>query len=152
MAKIHAYLNFNGNCAEAFSFYEEVFSTKNIGTYHFGDMPPMEGAPALPEAAKDKVMHTALLINESTMLMGSDVVPEFGHQYKDGNNVYVMLDTETAEEAKNIYNKLSVNAQRMEMPLGEQFWAELYASFADQFGINWMIHFEGNKAHNQEDE
>lgn len=152
MAKIHAYLNFNGNCAEAFSFYEDVFNTKNIGTYHFGDMPSMEGTPALPDTAKEKVMHTALLINESTMLMGSDVVQEFGHQYKDGNNVYVMLDTDTAEEAKEIYNKLSVNAQRMEMPLGEQFWAELYASFADQFGINWMIHFEGNKAHKHEDE
>ncbi|RLZ10745.1 VOC family protein [Faecalibacter macacae] len=152
MAKIHAYLNFNGNCAEAFSFYEGVFNTKNVGIYKMGDMPPMEGAPAIPDSAKEKVMHTALFINETTMIMGSDVVPEFGHQYQAGNNVYVMLDTETAEEAKSIYEKLSVNAQRMEMPLGEQFWAELYASFADQFGINWMIHFEGNKAQKCEDE
>ena len=34
----------------------------------------------------------------------------------------------------------------MEIPLGEQFFAELFASFIDQFGIPWMIHFEGNKA------
>ena len=151
MAKIHAYLNFNGNCAEAFNFYESVFNTKSIGTYRFGEM-PTDGTHEIPEAAKDKVMHTALLINESTMLMGSDVVEEFGHQYQaGGNSVYIMLDTETAEEAKEIYDKLSVNAQRMEMPLGEQFWAELYACFADQFGINWMIHYEGNKANQTED-
>jgi len=31
------------------------------------------------------------------------------------------------------------------MPLGEQFFAELFASFQDKFGSAWMIHFEGNK-------
>ena len=113
---------------------------------------PSDGKHEIPESAKDKVMHTALLINETTMLMGSDVVEDFGHQYQEGgNSVYIMLDTDTAEEAKNIYDKLSVNAQRMEMPLGEQFWAELYACFVDQFAINWMIHYEGNKAHQTEE-
>ncbi|WP_415541444.1 hypothetical protein [Empedobacter stercoris] len=43
----------------------------------------------LPENAKDKVMHTALFINESTMLMGSDIVEEFGQKYVQGNNSYV---------------------------------------------------------------
>jgi len=145
MAKMHAYLNFNGNCAEAFNFYEEVFNTKNIGMYRFGDMPPMEGASEIPDSAKDKVMHTALFINETTMIMGSDVVQEFGQTYQQGNSVYVMIDTDNVEEATKLYTSLVVNAQKVEMPLGEQFWAELYACFTDQYGINWMIHFEGNK-------
>lgn len=144
MAKIHAYLNFNGTCEQAFMFYEKVFNTQNIGTYRFGDMPADPDYP-MNEEDKKKIMHTAIMINESTMLMGSDCVENFGHKVTNGNSTYIMLDTQTAEEAKALYAALTKNAMKMEMELGEQFWAELYASFQDQFGIFWMIHYEGNK-------
>jgi len=144
MAKIHAYLNFNGNCEEAFTFYEKVFNTQSIGTYRFGDMPENPEFPVNNED-KQKIMHTAIMINDSTMLMGSDCIEGLGQKITNGTSTYIMLDTETAQEAKDLYQALSENALNIEMPLGEQFWAELYASFQDQFGICWMIHFEGNK-------
>lgn len=144
MAKIHAYLNFNGNCEEAFTFYEKVFNTQSIGTYRFGDMPENPEFPVNNED-KQKIMHTAIIINDSTMLMGSDCIEGLGQKITNGTSTYIMLDTETAQEAKDLYQVLSENALNIEMPLGEQFWAELYASFQDQFGICWMIHFEGNK-------
>lgn len=144
MAKIHAYLNFNGNCEEAFTFYEKVFNTQSIGTYRFGDMPENPEFPVNNED-KQKIMHTAIMINDSTMLMGSDCIEGLGQKITNGTSTYIMLDTETAQEAKDLYQTLSENALNIEMPLGEQFWAELYASFQDQFGICWMIHFEGNK-------
>lgn len=143
MAKIHAYLNFNGNCASAFEFYAQVFEIKSMGTYFYGDIPM--GETPIPESAKGKIMHTALALNEDQMIMGSDVIPDFGHTYQEGNNAYIMIDTETADDATKIYTKLSQNAKKIEAELGEQPWAELYACFTDQFGINWMIHFEGNK-------
>lgn len=146
MAKVHAYLNSNGDCEKAFQFYETVFETQNIGMYKMGDMPPNPEFQ-IPESAKDKVSHVALFINETTMLMGSDIIEEFGHQYKAGNNNYIMLDVDNPAEAHQLYDRLSVNAKSLEMPLAEQFFAELYASFIDQFGTPWMIHFEGNKAH-----
>lgn len=142
MARVHAYLNFNGNCEEAFSFYQTVFNTDGIGTYRFGDMPADPNFP-LPEEAKQKIMHTALRINENTMLMGSDCIEQFGQKAVQGTNTYIMLDVESAEEARKLYDALAVNAQNLEMPLGEQFFAELFASFVDQFGIAWMIHYEG---------
>ena len=145
MAKVHAYLNFNGDCEQAFKFYETVFETQNIGMHKMGDMPPSPDFE-VPENAKNKIMHTALFINETTMLMGSDIVEEFGQKYQGGNNNYVMLDVENTEEAHKLYDRLSVNAKVLEMPLGEQFFAELFASFIDQYGTPWMIHFEGNKA------
>ena len=80
------------------------------------------------------------------MLMGSDCVESLGQKVVNGNNTSIMIDTKTKEEAQAIYEALSKNAQKIEMPLGEQFWAELYASFIDQFGISWMVHYEGNKA------
>jgi PhnB protein len=145
MTRMHAYLNFNGNCEEAFKFYESVFNQPNLGIYRFNDMPADPNMPPMPEADKNKIMHIALKINEHSMLMGSDCLESFGQKAVPGTNTYIMLDTENADDAQTLYSKLSNGAQNIEMPLGEQPWAELYASFTDQFGIAWMIHFEGNK-------
>ena len=144
MATLHAYLNFNGTCEQAFDFYQKVFKTESLGTHRFDDLPPDPNF-SLDEDSKNKIMHTAIMINETTMLMGSDCIENFGHHATPGNTTYIMLDTATAEEAKDLYDALTENAQKIEMELGEQFWAELYASFQDQFGIWWMVHFEGNK-------
>lgn len=145
MAKIHAYLNFDGNCAEAFNFYEKVFKTENTGVYRYGDMPTEPGQPEIPAEAKDLIAHTSLRLNENTMLMGSDILEHFSELPTEGSRTYIMLDTDSAEEAKDLYQSLSENAKKMEMELGESFFAELFTSFIDQFGVCWMIIFEGNK-------
>lgn len=144
MAKIHAYLNFNGNCIEAFNFYKAVFNQEFSGIYRFGDMPADPNYP-IPDADKDKIMHISIPINEHTMLMGSDCLESFGQVAKSGTSSYIMLDVDSIEEAQQLYDKLAVNVQNMEMELGETFFAERFSSFIDQFGIAWMIHFEGNK-------
>src|SRR5690606_5259260 len=110
MAILHAYLHFNGNCEEAFEFYHSVFNTPSLGVYRFKDMPADPNFPLPPEAA-DKVMHTAIKINDSVMLMGSDCIESFGHKATAGTTTYLMLDTQTAEEAKDLYNNLTVAAQ-----------------------------------------
>lgn len=144
MAKVHAYLNFNGTCEQAFLFYEKVFNTQNLGMHRFSSLPEDPSFP-LDEADKNKILHTAIAINPETMIMGSDCSENFGQKAIFGNSTNVMLDTDSATEAVALYNALSENAMNIDMPLGEQFFAELFASFQDQFGIYWMIHFEGNK-------
>lgn len=143
MTKLHAYLNFNGNCEEAFQFYQTVFGGPFLGVHRFGDM-PADPNFNIPEADKDKIMHTALKINDNAMIMGSDCIESFGQKAEFGNATYIMLDTSSAEEARELYNKLSMNAKMMEMELEETFFAELFSSFIDQFGIGWMVHYEGN--------
>jgi PhnB protein len=59
-----------------------------------------------------------------------------------------MLDAQTADEAKKLHEKLSYKAQKLEMELGETFFAELFSSFIDQFGVAWMIHYEGKNRMN----
>jgi PhnB protein len=144
MTRLHAYLNFNGNCEEAFQFYQNVFGGPLLGIHRFGDM-PADPNFSVPAADKNKIMHTALQINEHAMIMGSDCIESFGQKAKFGTANYIMLDTDSAEQAREFHNKLSVNAQTMEMDLGETFFAELFSSFIDQFGIAWMVHYEGNK-------
>lgn len=144
MAKVHPYLNFNGNCEEAFNFYQTVFETPSLGVYRFSDMPE-DPSFSMPEADKNKVMHTAIKINDDIMLMGSDCVESFGQKASFGTGNYIMLDVASPEEAQKLHERLSVDAQKMEMELGETFFAELFSSFIDRFGIPWMVHYEGNK-------
>ena len=39
------YLNFDGNCAEAFAFYKDVFNGTVVHQSTFGDMPPDPDMP-----------------------------------------------------------------------------------------------------------
>ena len=70
MATTNTYLNFNGNCEEAFNFYKSVFGGDFTYIGRFGEMPPSEEFP-VAEAAKNKVMHVSLPTGAS-VLMGSD--------------------------------------------------------------------------------
>src|SRR5690606_23134376 len=144
MAKINVYLNFKGTCEEAFQFYGNVFKTSNTGIYRYSDIPAEPDMPPLTEEDKNKVMHTSIKINDNTMLMGADVVEGFGGKLSIGNSTYIMLDAASKEEARELFDALSQDAQKLEMDLNETFFAELFSSFQDKYGIYWMIHYEGN--------
>ena len=90
MAKINVYLNFKGNCEEAFQFYGNVFKTANTGIYRYSDIPAEPDMPPLSEEDKNKVMHTSIKINDNTMLMGADVIEGFGGKLSLGNSTYIM--------------------------------------------------------------
>ncbi len=144
MASLHAYLNFNGNCEEAFKFYQTVFDTRLLAVYRFGEMPANDAMPPVSDEDKQKIMHTALKINDNTLLMGSDCIEAFGQKATYGTGTALMLDVQSIDEAEKLYNSLSQGGE-IEMPLAEQDWAERYAAFRDKFGIGWMINYEGNK-------
>lgn len=144
MAQLHAYLNFNGNCEEAFKFYESVFNTKNLGIHRYESLPENTEYP-ISEEDKNKVMHTSMMINDTIRLMGSDSLAKFGQKATHGNGTYLMLEAADVKEANHLYNSLSKDALQIEIPLSEQFWAELYSSFMDKFGVAWIVHFAGNK-------
>jgi PhnB protein len=141
MASVNAYVTFNGNCQEAFEFYRSVFG----GTFEymgkFGDMPPQEGEMPMPEHAKDKVMHVAFPISKETMLLGSDVVAEFGHSIHMGDNIALSINTDSTEEADKLFNGLSAGG-KVTMPMNKTFWGAYFGMFTDKFGINWMVNYD----------
>ena len=42
------YLNFDGNCAEAFDFYKDLFKGTIVHRGTYGEMPPDEKMPPMP--------------------------------------------------------------------------------------------------------
>ena len=91
MASVNVYLNYDGNCEEAFQFYKSVFGGDFSYVGRFKDMPPQEGQPPMPDAMMNKIMHISLPVGKDTSLMGSDTGGEWAASYIKGNNFSISL-------------------------------------------------------------
>lgn len=143
MTTINVYLTFDGNCEEAFKFYQSNFGGEFSYIGRFKEMPPQEGMPPLPEEHMDRVMHMSLTINEKTTLMGSDTGGEWAKDFKVGNNFSISISTDSKAEADRLFNGLSAGGN-VTMPMGDTFWGDYFGSFTDKFGVNWMVGFAEN--------
>ena len=141
MTTIHPYLNFNGNTEEAFNFYKSVFGGEFLSIQRFRDIPD---SGQIPATALDLIMHVALPIGGS-VLMGTDAPESMGFHVKTGNNVHLSLNADSREEADRLFNALSAEG-RIEMPMSDMFWGAYFGSFADKYGIQWMISYEKPKS------
>jgi len=139
MARVSTYLNFSNNTEEAFNFYKSVFGTEFNGPIaRFGEIPPQEGMPSLPDADKNLVMHVALPITGGHMLMGTDAPESMGFTVTKGNNVHINLHPDTRAETKKIFEKLSAGGT-VTMELQDMFWGDYFGSCTDKYGVNWMV-------------
>jgi len=139
MTTINIYLTFNGNCREAFEFYQSVFGGEYASIGTFGEMPPQPGYTA-PEADKNRIMHVSLPISKETVLMGSDSVTEYG-EVVVGNNFSISINADSKAEADRFYKELSAGGKSV-MPMAETFWGSYFGMMTDRFGINWMVSFD----------
>ncbi|TVX93509.1 VOC family protein [Paenibacillus agilis] len=137
---IEVYLNFNGNCREAVTFYAEVFGTEQPEIMAFGDAPPSPDF-TLPEEAKDLVMHTRINIKGSTVMF-SDVFP--GMPFVVGNNVSLTFVGDHIEEIQSAFHKLKEGG-KVAMELQETFWSKCYGSLTDKFGIEWQFNLRSEE-------
>jgi PhnB protein len=135
MQLVHIYLNFQGNCEEAFKYYERVFGTKIEGIIRFGEA---SFAGPVPEAAKSKVMNIHMPITELVHLMGSDSIEGIGPPLVVGNNFHVSAVARTKDEADRVFAMLSEGGKAT-MPLANAPWGPYFGMCVDKFGIQWMI-------------
>jgi PhnB protein len=141
MAAINPYLNFNGNTEDAFNFYKSVFGGEFLALMRFKDNAE---CAQMAESDKDRIMHIALPIGNGNVLMGTDALESMGQKLTFGNNFYICLSPESKEESERLFNGLSAGG-KIEMPLQDMFWGAYYGSFADKYGVQWMVNFEKNR-------
>lgn len=128
------YLNFGGNCREAFTRYQEIFGGE-LSIMAMSDMP---GDEPLPEGADNLVMNAALKFGDH-LLMASDVfdIDDFGAmQY-----MYVNFTTTDLDQAERVFEALA-DGGKVEMAMGETFWAPRFGVTVDRFGTPWMVNGE----------
>ena len=138
MATVSIYLNFMGNAEEAFNHYKKVFKTEfSASPMRMGDMPPRDGAQALSEADKNKVMHVALPILGGIQIMATDMLESMGQKLIEGNNFTISLNPDTKEEADRLFKELSEGGTEGVAP-HDEFWG-YWGTCKDRFGIRWMF-------------
>jgi PhnB protein len=133
--KLHTYLNYGGNCKQAFEFYEKHLGGK-ITLMMTHDQAPL---PAnAPPGWKDAILHARLELGD-VELLASDVSPE---RFQPMRSVYLSLTLPTTEEAERVYKLLSDGGQ-IYMPMAETFFSPRFGQLRDKFGTSWMILAEG---------
>lgn len=140
MATVNTYLNFSGNCEEAFNFYKSVFEAEFSYIGRFGEMPPQEGCEPMNEEFGNKIMHVSLPIG-NTILMGSDTGGDWAPTFVQGNNFSISINADSKEEADVLFNGLSAGGM-VTMPMADTFWGAYFGMFTDKFGINWMVNYD----------
>ena len=127
--KTTAYLNFDGNCAEAFQFYAKTFPGTGLQIMRQGDMDKNAEAPE-----KDWVLHAYLKVGDAE-IMASDTF-HMGYTKPAGMNV--ALNVDTPAEAERIFKALSEGGE-IRAPLDETFFAHKFGMVTDRWGTPWMV-------------
>ena len=126
--RLHIYINYPGNCEEAFGFYAEQLGGRMDSVVRHGSMPN----PNLPADWGDKVLHARIEIG-GTIVMGADIP-----QAEPMRSSYLALMLDSGTEAERIYALLSDGGQIF-MKMEHTPFANRFAMLRDRFGTSWML-------------
>jgi PhnB protein len=128
--RLSTHLNFPGNCAQAFQYYEQ-----NLGGKILMLMKQSQAPGAGPNTGgEDPVLHARIQVGDA-MLIGNDVPPD---RHKPMRSVYLYLSVDSAQEAERVYALLMEGGEAY-MPLQETFFASRFSQLRDQFGTLWSL-------------
>jgi PhnB protein len=134
--QINPYLNFDGNCEEAFQLYEKALGRGSIAIIF------PERAPAEQHGTaewKKKIAHARMEIGGET-IMASDVPPT---RYVKPQGFSVAVTVKTKADAEKVFNELA-NGGTVRMPLAATFWSVAFGMVTDRYGVPWMVNCEQN--------
>ena len=129
--KLDLYLNYPGNCEEAFRFYEQHLGGKITMMMRHDEMPGPRN-PQLPADFDKKILHAHLDLGGAALL-GADVP---GAQPM--RSAYVSLTVDSLADADRVYALLSDGGEIF-MKMQETFFSPRFAMLRDRFGTSWML-------------
>jgi PhnB protein len=129
------YIHFQGNCAEAMTFYAQVFGATDLYFQKFSDAPEDVGVPK----SSNRIMHAHFSVNGGS-LMGSDF-PD-GFEGDPQKAVSVSFVVKTLEQGQAVFDQLVVGGDVL-MPFSKTFWSPGFGMLKDRFGTHWMISIPG---------
>ena len=133
MEAIIPYLNFNGNAAEALTFYANALGGKVVQQSTFGD-----ANMAQDESMKNKIMHAVFEAGELKFMV-SDCPP--GVSVTGGDQVSLSLNFTDLETIEKTFTALSEGGH-ITMPMQDTFWGARFGMTKDKFGVHWMFNHD----------
>ena len=137
MTDASVYLVFNGTCADAMRFYNEVLGGKLEMRTHAESMPAEHVHPGMG----DRIIHARLDLNK-TVIMASDGMPG---EKEEMSGFSVSVNYEDPEEGRRVFEKMSAGGKVI-MPYAQTFWSPGFGMCKDKFGTPWMVNSESKEA------
>jgi PhnB protein len=138
MLRCTPFLLFDGNCAEAMTFYHQCLGGEltltKLGESAMRDLLPPE---------KHQRIINAHLKSGQIEISAADWMAAPTYMPKQGNMISIFVIGGTYDELKAVFDKLAEGASKdhfqelHDMPFG------IYGQFTDKFGIPWI--FKGDK-------
>jgi PhnB protein len=127
----HAYIHFQGHCADALSLYADVFGGTGL------QMMPYADGPGAPEAwkASRRIMHGQLTIGDGT-LMASDYPP--GTDGDPQRGFSIMQSAPDVATARRWFDRLADGGAVIDA-FRETFFSPGFGMVKDRFGTHWII-------------
>ena len=138
MIKLTPFLLFDGNCAEAMTFYQKCLGGKLTLT-KLGDTPMKNQFPV----EKHNRIINAYLKSGAIEISATDWMASPALEPKQGNMTAIFVIGTAYDELKEVFDKLAEGAEKErfqelhEMPFGT------YGQFYDRYGFQWI--FKGDK-------
>jgi PhnB protein len=129
--QLHTYLNYGGNCEDAFKFYEQHLGGQITMLMRHGEGP--DAQKTHPDWAR-AVLHARMHLGE-TELLGADIPPD---RFKPMRSAYLTLTLDSDQEADRVFALLAEGGEVF-MPMQDTFFASRFAMLRDRFGTSWML-------------
>jgi PhnB protein len=126
--RLDIYVNYRGNCEQAFRFYEQQLGGRISGIIRHRE----QANPNIPADWQDKVLHARIAIG-TTVLMGADIPSA-----EPMRSAYLTLSLDREEDAERVYALLATGGEIF-MKMEKTPFANRFAMLRDKFGTSWML-------------
>jgi PhnB protein len=133
--RLDVYVNYRGNCEEAFRFYEQHLGGRITGIVRHQDQPN----PNIPPEWQNKILHARIEIG-TTVVMGADIP-----KAEPMRSAYLTLTFDREADAERVYALLSDGGEIF-MTMARTPFANRFAMLRDRFGVSWMLLHEAASA------
>lgn len=142
MLQTTPFLLFDGNCAEAMTFYQECLGGELTLT-KLGDTPMKD---MFPKEKWDRLIN-AHLKSDAIEISATDWMASPQYEPKQGNTHAIFVIGDEFDELKRVFDGLSVGINKNEEKSRFQELHDLpfgiYGQLTDKFGVQWI--FKGDK-------
>ena len=143
--KTIAYLQLNGNAAEALSFYKNALQATDVTEVRFGAFGQDPNYP-LSETEQEMVMEARIEFS-GNVLMLSDVLPSMQAvtgPVTSGNTVLISVIDAEPTVNEQLFTNLSEGGAVI-MPLASMPWSASCGMLIDPFGVTWKFNSDASK-------
>lgn len=134
MLRCTPFLLFDGNCAEAMSFYHDCLGG-NLTLTKLGDTPMKE---MFPRPMHERIIN-AQIKTEAIEISASDWMASPAFNPILGNMSAIFVIGTDPEALHGVFKRLAAGADRERLQELHQMPFGLYGQFYDRFGVQWIF-------------